>query len=80
MESWYHQHSMAPGSQLQDWMISELLNDLGISLYLHVEQCSRHSSPFYPSSLGWNKGNSCFFPYFDIFNEKLKNSLGIKKK
>ncbi|VDI36613.1 Hypothetical predicted protein, partial [Mytilus galloprovincialis] len=56
LESWYHQHSMAPGSQLQDWMISELLNDLGISSYLHVKQCSRHSSPFYPSNLGWNKG------------------------
>ncbi|VDI23782.1 Hypothetical predicted protein, partial [Mytilus galloprovincialis] len=56
LENWYHQHSMAPGSQLQDWMISELLNDLGISIYLNVKQCSRHSSPFYPSNLGWNKG------------------------
>ncbi|CAG2247494.1 unnamed protein product [Mytilus edulis] len=52
LETWYNQHSLVPGSQLKDWMISELLNDLGISLYLNTKQCSRHSSLFFPSSNG----------------------------
>ncbi|XP_052083593.1 uncharacterized protein LOC127720891 [Mytilus californianus] len=56
LDTWYNEHSLSSGSNLEDWMISELLNGLGISPYLHVEQCSRQSSPFYPSILGWNKG------------------------
>ncbi|VDI13107.1 Hypothetical predicted protein, partial [Mytilus galloprovincialis] len=55
LDTWYNEHSLLNGSNLEDWMISELLNGLGISPYLHVEQCSRQSSPFYPSILGWNK-------------------------
>ncbi|XP_052081234.1 uncharacterized protein LOC127719258 [Mytilus californianus] len=58
LETWYEQHSLVPGSQLEDWMISELLNDLGISQYLNTEQCSRHSSLFFPSSNGWKTGCS----------------------
>ncbi|VDI15760.1 Hypothetical predicted protein [Mytilus galloprovincialis] len=56
LDTWYNEHSLSSGVKLEDWMISELLNGLGISPYLHVAQCSRQSSPFYPSNLGWNKG------------------------
>ncbi|OPL32688.1 hypothetical protein AM593_10722, partial [Mytilus galloprovincialis] len=49
LDTWYNEHSLSSGSNLEDWMISDFLDGLGISPYLHVEQCSRLSSPFYPS-------------------------------
>ena len=43
---------------LEDWMISHLLNEMHVSSYLDIMQCKRTNSEYVPSNNGWKKGMS----------------------
>ena len=58
LNKWYQQMGLQDKDDLEDWMISHLLNELRESSYLDILQCKRTNSEYVPSNNGWKKGMS----------------------
>jgi hypothetical protein len=58
LNKWYQQMGLQDNDDLEDWMISHLLNELRVSSYLDILQCKRTNSEYVPSNNGWKKGMS----------------------